>query len=419
MTVSFENFAKSINPKFLPFIRDRKSPVKISYGGAGSSKSYSAAQEIIFYTMTEPGRNTLIVRKVDRTNSFSTFPLIRQIIGKFNAPFLWTINKTTKEITYGPNGNMIVFQGLDNPEKIKGITFPRGILTNIWFEEATQGTLDDFSQLQLRLRGESQLIKQILLSHNPVSAKNWTKTFIDSNRDKYNILHSTYLDNQFLSKEDIKRMEDLKEQNLNYYKIYALGEWGNLEGLVFKNFTVEDFDISIYEDKQHIGMDFGYKHPYAIVKTHIDQGKREIRILDEYTATEQSTSQVINEVGSWVPKGHPVVADSASPMIIKDWKEKGYQVYGAKKGKDSIKASLDFLLGYKIIIHKSCVAVIDEFNSWSWRTGKDGRQYDVPVDFGDDCIDAIRYSLEEYWTHREIDTSRDIAAELMGGLCSR
>jgi phage terminase large subunit len=43
--------------------------------------------------------------------------------------------------------------GLDDPEKIKSITG----LTDAWLEEATVFTLDDFSQVNLRVRDPQAL----------------------------------------------------------------------------------------------------------------------------------------------------------------------------------------------------------------------------------------------------------------------
>ena len=76
-----------------------------------------------------------------------------------------------------PNGSEIIFIGLDNSEKIKSIA---GI-TSIWIEEATELTLQDFNQLDLRLRGETGLHKEVIFTFNPISDTHWIKKrFYDS-----------------------------------------------------------------------------------------------------------------------------------------------------------------------------------------------------------------------------------------------
>ena len=56
-----------------------------------------------------------------------------------------------------PNGAQFIFKGLDNPEKIKSI---KGV-SDVVMEEASEFTLDDYTQLTLRLRDKKHKQKQI------------------------------------------------------------------------------------------------------------------------------------------------------------------------------------------------------------------------------------------------------------------
>lgn len=67
-----------------------------------------------------------------------------------------------------PNGSKFIFAGLDDQEKLKSIAG----LTDAWLEESTEFTLDDFTQVDLRIRAMVPN-QQILLSFNPVSKANW------------------------------------------------------------------------------------------------------------------------------------------------------------------------------------------------------------------------------------------------------
>lgn len=64
---------------------------------------------------------------------------------------------------------LLLFKGLDNPEKIKSIK----AVSDIVMEEASEFTLDDYTQLTLRLRERKHESKQIFLMFNPVSKLNW------------------------------------------------------------------------------------------------------------------------------------------------------------------------------------------------------------------------------------------------------
>src|SRR5699024_11467616 len=59
-------------------------------------------------------------------------------------------------------------------EKLKSITFPKGELTDIWIEEASEILEEDFNQLDVRLRGKGAH-KQMVLTFNPVSVLHWLK----------------------------------------------------------------------------------------------------------------------------------------------------------------------------------------------------------------------------------------------------
>lgn len=191
-------------------------------GGAGSGKSVFAAQKIIFRCIYERNNRFLIIRKVSDTLRESVFKLIIGLLDEYGIRGKCEINKTEKTIVFW-NGNEIIMKGADDPEKIKSIA---GI-TGIWIEEATELTEDDFDQLDLRLRGETDNYKQITLTFNPIDERHWLKKrFFDTEADDCITLTTTFRDNEFLD-EDYKRvLENKARVNPNYYRIYYLGEWG-------------------------------------------------------------------------------------------------------------------------------------------------------------------------------------------------
>ncbi len=128
-------------------------------------------------------------------------------------------------------GNEVAFAGLDDVEKIKSITFENGELTHIWVEEATETQEADINQLKVRLRG-GKTKKQIVLSFNPINIQHWIKKhFIDSKLAT--VCFSTYKDNKFLTDDDRKALEELKNIDEYTYEVYCLGKWGILGKTVF------------------------------------------------------------------------------------------------------------------------------------------------------------------------------------------
>jgi len=228
ITIDLRNLPKVTNKKYYPLYKD-KSRYLILYGGAGSGKSVFAAQKLVFRMLTEKPHKFLVVRKVARTIRGSAFAEIRNIISNWGMSKLFNINKSDMVITC-KNGNMIVFAGLDDVEKLKSIS---GV-TGIWVEEASEITQEDFQQLDLRLRGKTQNYKQIIFSFNPVSITHWLKeVFFDDPKPRTKIIHSTYKDNRFIDDEYKKVLEEMKETDPYYYTVYTLGEWGVVGKTIF------------------------------------------------------------------------------------------------------------------------------------------------------------------------------------------
>ena len=217
----------------------------IIYGGAGSGKSYFIAQRLVYRMLSNPNRNMLIVRQTAKSNRDTTFAQIKQIIYKLNISDKFTINVSNMTITNNLHGNKLIFGGLDDVEKLKSTTFDKGILTDIWIEEASETDYNDFLQLDLRLRGEFQDGFQIVLSFNPIRKKHWIyDRFFAQTDERSKIVKTTYLDNKFIDEQTKQTIEYLKKHDPMYYQVYGLGEWGELtEGLIFKKDYYQEYDF--------------------------------------------------------------------------------------------------------------------------------------------------------------------------------
>jgi len=229
----------------------------ISYGGAGSAKSYSTAQKILLRVLEEEKHKFLICRKVARTLRVSVFQLFKDLISDLDLSDAFKINKSDMTITYLPNESTLLFFGLDDIEKLKSI---QGI-TSIWIEEASETEKGDILELNRRLRGFTPYYKQIIITFNPISHLHWLKEhFFDNPASKAHIYKTTYLNNSFIDEEYKSEIEDIKNYDIQQYNIYALGEWGVLNtNIVYHNFNykkhttalgLEDFEVL------HCGLDF-------------------------------------------------------------------------------------------------------------------------------------------------------------------
>jgi len=220
------------NPAFFPLFFDEHRYLVLK-GGGGSGKSIFAGQKVIERCMDEPGHRMLVCRKVARTLRDSCFA---QLIGQCSEVGAGVkINRSDMALTF-PNGSVILFAGLDDVEKLKSIYN----VTGIWIEEASELLESDFNQLDIRLRGQTEHYKQIILSFNPISINHWLKRrFFDQTDERVRTSETTYKDNKFLDAENIRVLESYKDTDEYYYTVYCLGQWGTTGRSVFNGKDVQ------------------------------------------------------------------------------------------------------------------------------------------------------------------------------------
>lgn len=383
----------------------------IMKGSAGSGKSVDTAQNYILRLMRDKGRNLMCVRKSDITNRDSTYAELTGAIYRMfgdQAERYWNIKQSPLMLQARHNGNQIIFRGVNDEkqrEKLKSITFQKGKLTDVWIEEATEITQADFEIIDDRLRGELPpgQFYQIRCTFNPVNKNHWIKkVFFDTPDPNVLTHHSTYLGNRFIDDAYRARMERRKKVDPEGYQIYGLGEWGEIGGLVLKNWEVAEIsqDLNDYDDIA-LGQDFGFNHANAILL--LGWKDNNIYVLDEIYVYEKDTSEIIeiaNEKN--IPQKTVMYCDSAEPDRIKSWQKAGYKARKVKKEKTTNNkkyqsVQIDWLKQRRIFIHPHCINTIKEISQWKWKKDeKTGEYLDEPVPFQDDAMAALRYGVESW-----------------------
>lgn len=384
---------KGILPCYLPYIRDYGTRVNVFYGGAGSGKSYFVMQKIILKAL-DSQRKVLIVRKVGATLKESVWSLTLELIHTGGlTPAVKQINKSDLTIEF-LNGSVLLFKGLDDSEKIKSIN---GI-TDIVIEEATEITLDDFTQLNLRLRSKKPN-NQIHLMFNPVSKANWVyKYFFETKPANCVIVQTTYKDNPHLPKEYVDSLHALENKNPAYYKIYVRGKFATLDKLVFP--VIQKRIISEDELKDAwfwAGMDFGYTNdPTAITWGYYNPVQNDLYITGEYDKIGMTNDVIAETLISLGLSKEKIVADSAEPKSITELRNLGIKrIIPSVKGADSVKNGIDRMQRCNIIIDERCTKTIEEFENYTWQKDrKTGEYINQPVDSYNHHIDSIRYGIQ-------------------------
>lgn len=383
-----------------------RSRYRVVKGGKASKKSSTTALWYIYHLMKYPDANLLVVRNVHRTHIDSTYAQLRWAIRRLQVEHLWRAGKEPLELTYTPTGQRILFRGMDNVEKLASTTVERGYLCWVWIEEAYEIGLEaDFDKLDLSVpRGElpKPLFKQTTITFNPWDENHWLKSrFFDRPDPDVYALTTDYRCNEFLDNTDKALYERMRESNPRRYAVAGLGEWGHSEGLVFENWSVEEFSLRDLhrEGLRHIfGLDYGYTNdPTAFIAAAVDEAAKRIYIYDEHYQRRMLNEDIAAMI---VEKGYQkerIRADAAEPKSNEDLRRLGIcRLQAANKGRDSVLSGISRLQEYRLAVHPRCVHTAAELRSYVWQAdGRDGVYRNLPCDKDNHLMDALRYAMED------------------------
>ena len=351
---------KKINPVgfyLMRFLQDLTIRFIILFGGSSSGKSYSVAQIILIFTLWE-GSNTLVMRKVGASIRDSIYQDFKTAADQLGITNLFRFSDGVKTITCLSNGARIVFKGLDDSEKIKGLSsFKRVVL-----DEESEFEEEDYKQIRKRLRG--MVGQQIITTFNPIKETHWIKTQV-FDKEKWHdipkiveiagrelppqltdvksirmnepksilnprtkeieehpsdtvVIQTTYLNNFWVVGSpdgtygfyDEQCVADFERDRLNdpdYYNVYALGEWGVIRtgSEFFSSFNrgvhtgVCEYDPTL---PVHISVDSNVL-PYISCtywQIALDGGKKHIRQIGETCA--DSPNNTVRKAAKLVAK---------------------------------------------------------------------------------------------------------------------
>lgn len=398
---------KRFNKKYLPFLKS-SADTEIFFGGSSSGKSFFLAQRTIL-DILKGGHNYLCLRRYGNTVTKSLFNELKKAISDLNVKDLFQIVPSQGHITC-VNGYQILFSGMDDAEKVKSITPSKGVITDIWYEEATEGHKDEIKQLRKRLRGSAtyrgaNITKRIILSFNPIYKTHWiyedyfmpvgwleNQTYYDGGKS-LQILKTTYIDNDFLTEQDKRMLEE--ETDPYWYNVYTLGNWGVLGDAILTNWKTEDLSGRIAEfDRIRNGLDFGYSaDPNAFTRVHYSPRESRIYVFKGWHQNQMTNPMIAEKLKPDV-KEEAIFCDCAEPKSIQELQDAGIDARPVKKGKDSLLFSIKWLQKHEIIVDEQIQGLINELNTWQWKKDKDGNSLPIPEDKNNHYIDSIRYALE-------------------------
>jgi len=361
-------------------------------GSQGAAKTYSACIIIIDLLAQEKNKEYYIVSselsKMRDTvlKDFVNIITDRQIDCRMTG-----IEHGSPKIIFS-TGSFVRFIGLDKDDVGKGL---RSDL--VYVNEANKINFESYRELTSRA-------KRIIIDYNP-NVEFWAHKEVIP-REDCDFLKLTFLDNEYLSKEE--RAEILRYKTKGYnedgtikseywankWQVYGLGNTGGIEGVIFESFKEID---QVPEGARLLGhgLDFGYTNdPTAI--TSIYKYNDSIILDEEIYSTGLLNSDIIRlckqqSIGTALY----IYADAAEPKSIAEIKRGGIRIMPAKKGADSINFGIGLIQEQDIIITKRSKNVIKEFQSYTWAKTRTGERLNKPIDINNHAIDGIRYCIME------------------------
>lgn len=277
------------------------------------------------------------------------------------------------------NGSQIEFFSADNDAKLRGARRDW-----LYMNECNNMRFHSYTELASRTK------QGVYLDWNPTNTF-WFHNELLNDKD-VDFLTINYTDNEACPESALnfilKAKEKAEQGNAfwqNWYKVYGLGEIGNLEGVIFNNWQQID---KIPTDAKLIGIgcDFGYTNdPTALIEIYTYNGKRYVNEL-------MYRSGMLNsDIAKVLPKGTIVYADSSEPKSIDEIKRYGIMIKGVTKGKDSIKYGIDVMQQQEYFVTSQSENLIKELRSYSWDKDKEGKKLNRPIEYFNHAIDALRY----------------------------
>jgi phage terminase large subunit len=357
--------------------------VRVIQGGTSAGKTIATLLLLLEYATKHDGKLITIAA--------ANYPHLRRgalrdfknILNDNNYWSYYRIQENKAETTFTLfNGTVIEFVALNE-------FTARGARRDVLFvNESNLISFETFQQLEIRTK------EFIIIDYNPTS-EFWAHTELVAKRDDVDFIISTYKDNEALDSNIVKAIE-LRKDNKNWWRVYGLGEIGELEGLVYSGWQMVT-EIPETAELLGYGLDFGYTNdPTAIVAVYKHDGGY---ILDEVCYQtglfNDAIAKIIKEAGLDKSLG---VGDSSEPKSLGELQRDGILIKGAEKRsgdktKNYNQWAISKLQEMTISYTANSRNIQREYLSYMWQTDRTGKSLNIPQDGNDHLLDAAKYKL--------------------------
>lgn len=230
---------------------------------------------------------------------------------------------------------------------------------------------------------------------NPWSSKHWIKRRFFDNPDEHTLSMTRNFEvNEFLDPKDLELFKSMKIRDPKAYEIVGEGKWGIVEGRVYDDWKVENFQLEMLKQRgftHYFGLDFGYaESPTAFIAVAVKD--YDIYIYDEMYKRKLLNRDIVANIQKLGYANERIFADAADPKSIEELRITGLPlIRKCTKGHNSVIAGIQKIRGYTLHVHPRCVNAIKELEEYRW----DADKINVPIKEHDHLMDALRYACEK------------------------
>lgn len=354
--------------------------------GRRFGKTTLAIEEMKCLGLARPSRIAYIAPTYQQARDIAWEELKKQFAGL--EP---TINESRLEIRFrtidGKGESIIMLRGWEAVETLRGQFFDLLVLDEVammrdfWamWREVLRPTLTD-------RKGQGMFIS------TPKGYNHFHELYLMENEHSdWKSFKFTSYDNPHIPAEEIDAAKD--ELTPDSFAQEYMADFRKMEGIVYKEFMRERHvynTATINAVETLAGLDFGYNHPAACLTVKVDHDGV-YWVTDEYYETGKTHAQIAEYVAA--NEFNKVYPDPAAPEAIKELTDRGVNCIDVVKGADSVKNGIqkvrDLFKQGRIKIHKDCVNLIWELETYHYDPNL--KDKDKPVKEQDDAVDALRY----------------------------
>jgi phage terminase large subunit len=354
---------------------DSDKRINVFQGSSRASKTYNILIYFVYKLLNEENKILSVVRKTLPALKGSVLRDLKEVLIAFD---IYEPNNWHQADGYYQLGtNIIEWFSIDDETKVRGRK-----RDYLFINEATEVSYDEYTQLILRTAD------LVVLDLNPSLWQSWIYDLENRDDVKYNII--TYKDNPFLPEVQVQEIEKLRDRDPNLWRIFGLGEKGLPTKMVF---THQQFYYDLPKDAKLLGygIDWGYSDPSTLVAVYKNNdGLYVEEKLYLKNITIPDFIYKIKDLG--INLNDDFIADSANPQAIEELRRNNINCKPVKK--NSILHGIDLLKRNNLYVHTGSKNLLNEFQSYVWKTDKNGNNLDDPLDKDNHLIDGIRYVCE-------------------------